>query len=84
MNPELQRAGQRLDSVIMRINQLMALIEEQEQVDEELQGYILIRIIGLSEVMRQSVLSVSQGEIKIGKLIDALRKRLAEANATPV
>ena len=38
------------------------------EVDEKLQSYILIRMMGLSEVMHQSVLSVSQGEIKIGKL----------------
>ena len=33
------------------------------EVDQELQGCILIRMLGLSEVMHQSVLSVSQGEI---------------------
>ena len=37
------------------------------EVDEELQGHILMRMLGLSEAMHQSVLSISQGEINIAK-----------------
>ena len=45
------------------------------EVDEELQGHMLLRMLGLSQVMHQIMLYVSQGEIKIGRLIEALWKR---------